>query len=232
MSRSFVELWKILDDLHDYVGYGYRRSHPEPPPMRSEQSDSGSEGLGERNAALERIATEVAGCRRCRLHEGRRNTVPGMGVANPLVLVIGEGPGAEEDARGLPFVGPAGRYLDKWLAAVGLARQETCFIANIVKCRPPSNRDPAPDEADACIGYLDRQIEILSPKAILTVGRVASSRLIGSTEGIGRLRGSVYAYRGIPLVPTYHPSGVLRNPEFRQAVWDDLKILKRILEPR
>lgn len=147
-------------------------------------------------------------------------------------MIIGEGPGADEDRTGRPFVGPAGQYLDKWLSAIGLDRNTNCFIGNIVKCRPPGNRDPEPAESLACRSYLDRQIALLKPKAILTVGRISSQLLIGSSEGIGRLRGNTYAYRGIPLIPTYHPSGVLRNPDYRGAVWEDLRRLQALLDSR
>jgi DNA polymerase len=155
-------------------------------------------------------------------------TVPGAGALDPKVMVIGEGPGAEEDRRGEPFVGRAGQYLDRWLDAIGIKRETNAFIGNIVKCRPPGNRDPKPDESDACIGYLKEQIEIIRPATILAVGRIASGILIGSTGGIGSLRGKTYSYQGIPLVPTYHPAAVLRNPELRKPVWDDLQRLETL----
>ena len=149
---------------------------------------------------------------------------------NPLVMAVGEGPGAEEDRTGRPFVGPAGRYLDRWLASIGLDRRTNCFIGNIVKCRPPGNRDPEQEESRACRSYLDRQIALLKPKALLSLGRISSQLLIESSLGIGRLRGGTYAYRDIPLIPTYHPSGVLRNPEYRAPVWEDLQRLKTLLD--
>ena len=179
--------------------------------------------------SLEAVAAEVTQCTLCGLSRGRQNSVPGEGVTNPLVMVIGEGPGAGEDQTGRPFVGPAGQYLDKWLASVDLSRQTNCFIGNIVKCRPPGNRDPEKEESQSCRPYLDRQIAVLKPKVLLTVGRIASQLLIDSALGIGRLRGSTYVYRGIPLIPTYHPSGVLRNPEYRSPVWDDLRRLRALL---
>jgi DNA polymerase len=179
---------------------------------------------------MERVASEVSGCTRCRLSETRNNTVPGEGPPDPLVMCIGEGPGADEDRTGRPFVGRAGQYLDKWLTAVDLDRRTNTYIANIVKCRPPGNRDPLEDEADACLPYLRRQIALLGPSYILTLGRVASQILTGRTEGIGSLRGGTYEFLGVPLIPTYHPSGVLRNPELRAPVWEDLKRLKALLD--
>ncbi len=183
-----------------------------------------------REAALRELEQQVLVCTKCPLNEGRTNAVPGMGVVDPLVMVIGEGPGAQEDARGEPFVGRAGQYLDKWLNAIQLFRDRNVYITNIVKCRPPGNRDPQPGESAACNPYLERQIDLIRPRAILAVGRISSSLLTGRTEGIGRIRGRVYTYRGIPLVPTYHPSGVLRNDQWRRPVWEDLKLLKSILD--
>ena len=153
-----------------------------------------------------------------------------MGVESPDVLVVGEGPGADEDAQGLPFVGKAGQYLDKWLDAIQLSRHTNCFIGNMVKCRPPMNRDPQPDEIAACLPYLERQIALLKPRFILTVGRISSAVLTGQEAGIGRLRGRTYSFHGIPLIPTYHPSAVLRDPSLRRPVWDDLRRLKAELE--
>ncbi len=183
-----------------------------------------------RREQLEKIAREVNACRKCELAKTRIKPVPGEGVLDPLVMIIGEGPGGDEDRTGRPFVGRAGKYLDKWLNAIGLSREKNCFIGNIVKCRPPNNRDPKPEESNACLPYLLKQIEILQPKAILTVGRISSQILLGRTSGIGSLRGKVYYYMDIPLVPTYHPSGVLRNPSLRPYVWEDLKLLKSVIE--
>ena len=189
--------------------------------------------MEQRNTAesngLAQIAEEVSACTRCSLHTGRNKTVPGGGAASPVVMIIGEGPGGEEDRTGQPFVGKAGKYLDKWLSAVGLDRDTNCFIGNIIKCRPPGNRDPLPEETSACLPYLERQVDLLKPKIILTVGRIAIQVLTGKSQGIGALRGSTYEYRGIPVVPTYHPSGVLRNPEYRVPVWEDLKRLKDLI---
>ncbi len=174
---------------------------------------------------LAELAWKIAECKRCRLCEGRIKPVPGSGVMNPKVLIIGEAPGAEEDQSGEPFVGRSGKYLDSWMGAIKLFRGRDLFFANIIKCRPPENRDPFPDEQQACIPYLKRQIRILKPQAILCTGRVASQIMTGRTEGIGLLRQETFAYEGIPMVVTYHPSGVLRHQEYRAPVWENLKKL-------
>ena len=184
----------------------------------------------ERLAALAELEAQVRACAACPLHAGRTHAVPGVGVLDPLVMVIGEGPGAEEDAKGEPFVGAAGRYLDKWLEAIGLSRTDNVYITNIVKCRPPSNRDPLPNESEACAPFLTRQVALVKPRTILTVGRIATSLLLHRDEGIGKLRGRTWEHQGIPVVPTYHPSGVLRNDAWRRPVWEDLKRLRAILD--
>ncbi|MDR2509849.1 MAG: uracil-DNA glycosylase [Spirochaetaceae bacterium] len=181
--------------------------------------------------SLESIACEVKACSSCKLCTTRKNAVAGEGVEHPLVLVIGEGPGADEDASGRPFVGKAGQLLDKMLGAVGLSRTKNCFIANIVKCRPPGNRDPEPDEINACITFLKRQITVLRPLAILCAGRISTSTLLETGEGISRLRGRWSRYMGIPLLPTFHPSYLLRDEAQKRPAWEDLKSLcKRISE--
>jgi DNA polymerase len=185
---------------------------------------------GDPAARLAAVAREVADCTRCALHRGRRHTVPGEGVPAPAVLVVGEGPGAEEDATGRPFVGKAGQYLDKWLAAVQLDRGTNCFIANAVKCRPPGNRDPLPVESAACLPYLRAQIAVLRPRAILAVGRIAGQLLTGLDAGVGVLRRTQHLYEGVPLAVTYHPSAVLRDSSLRAPVWEDLKRLKSLLD--
>ena len=156
-------------------------------------------------------------------------TVPGEGPLDPVVLFVGEGPGAEEDRTGRPFVGAAGRYLDTWIPPIGLKREQ-CFIANCVKCRPPQNREPHPDEIGACLPYLERQILALKPRVICCLGRIAAQTLLGTTASLGELRGRVHQRGGIPVVVTYHPSAVLRDKEgLRKPVWDDLKMLKGLL---
>ncbi|MDA8427621.1 MAG: uracil-DNA glycosylase, partial [Treponema sp.] len=175
------------------------------------------------------VAAEIGACTRCRLAETRTKAVPGQGVESPLVMVIGEGPGAEEDERGLPFVGPAGQLLDKMLASVGLDRGRNCFISNLVKCRPPGNRDPESDERAACEPYLRRQIALLRPRALLCLGRVAAQALLGTSEGIGALRGRWMSFEDLPLLATYHPSALLRDEALKRPAWEDLKLLRDFL---
>ncbi|MDR3284235.1 MAG: uracil-DNA glycosylase [Treponema sp.] len=179
---------------------------------------------------IEDIAAEVAQCRCCGLCKTRRNTVPGVGVLSPLALVVGEGPGADEDAKGEPFVGRAGQLLDKMLGAISLSRDTNCFIANIVKCRPPQNRDPQPDEETACFPFLERQIQALKPKMILAVGRIAAQWMLHTVEPIGKLRGRILDYQGIPFMATYHPSALLRNEDLKRPAWDDLKTFRAKLQ--
>ncbi len=229
------ELWEELSVIEDWLSGGVRIPRDLPDFAARGMTDLGRtvDALvrePDSSDSLERVAREVLLCRSCRLAAGRTHPAPGEGVARPTVLVIGEGPGAEEDASGRPFVGPAGQLLDRMLAAIGLSRTENCYIANVVKCRPPNNRDPAPDEVAACACFLERQAAILRPRAILCVGRVAAQALTGRIEGVGRLRGKLYAWRGIPVVVTYHPSALLRDPAWKRPAWEDLKTLRAFLD--
>jgi DNA polymerase len=177
--------------------------------------------------SLAAVAGEIGACVLCPLCRTRTNTVPGEGADRPLVMVIGEGPGADEDATGRPFVGKAGQLLDRMLASIGLFRDKNCFIANVVKCRPPENRNPFPEEMLACAPFLGRQIEVLRPKLIFCMGKVAANKLLNNygIEAMGKLRGRFFSYGDIPLIATYHPSAVLRDSTLRKPVWDDLRIL-------
>jgi DNA polymerase len=224
MGMNESEAYRLLNLAEDYMLDGFRHDHP--PLVRKAGAEQGPDQAPQQT--LEQIAGQVARCTTCALHRERRQTVPGEGAVSPLVVVIGEGPGADEDRSGRPFVGRAGQYLDRWLAAIGLDRKSNCFIGNIVKCRPPGNRDPLPEEAAACLPYLKRQLDILKPRAILTVGRIATQILCGRSEGIGQLRGKELEYLGIPVVATFHPSAVLRNTDLRSAVWEDLKRLRAL----
>ena len=167
-------------------------------------------------------------CTRCRLHASRTQTVFGVGSREADWMIVGEAPGAEEDRRGEPFVGRAGQLLDQMLRAVGLGRDRV-FIANILKCRPPDNRDPAVDEAGACRGWLDRQIALIAPRLILAVGRVAAQQLLGSDAPLGRLRGQVHTLNNteIPVIVTYHPAYLLRSPTQKGKAWADLCLARR-----
>ena len=183
---------------------------------------------------LEQIAAEVKACAACSLCGTRKNTVPGEGAPLPLVMIIGEGPGADEDATGRPFVGKAGQLLDKMLDSIGLSRNKNCFIANVIKCRPPNKRDPLPEETAACAHFLEQQIKTLRPKFILCVGRISAQFLLKTTEPLGGLRGKFLELAAgdaaIPLLVTYHPSALLRNEELKRPAWEDLKLLRARLE--
>lgn len=169
----------------------------------------------------------VAECTRCSLSKSRTQTVFGVGNPNADWLIIGEAPGAEEDRRGEPFVGRAGKMLDEMLRAIGLQR-DAVFIANVLKCRPPNNRDPEPTEAAACRGYLERQIELVSPRVILAVGKIAAQNLLQTDAPVGRMRGRQHELNGVPLVVTYHPAYLLRSPSQKRKSWSDLCLAKRL----
>jgi DNA polymerase len=164
----------------------------------------------------------VADCTVCALHVKRNKTVFGVGDENADWLFVGEGPGADEDAQGEPFVGQAGKLLDNMLAAIALKRGANVYITNIVKCRPPGNRNPQPEEAQACSAYLQRQIELIRPKLIIALGKVAAVNLLGRDASIAGLRGQVHAYRDIPLIVTYHPAYLLRTLNDKAKAWEDL----------
>ena len=169
----------------------------------------------------------VADCTRCELSQSRTNTVFGVGNTQADWMIIGEAPGAEEDRQGEPFVGRAGKLLDQMLHAIGQSR-ESVFIANILKCRPPNNRDPKPDEAASCRDYLERQIAMIRPKIILAVGRIAAQNLLGTNDPVGRMRGYAHDLDGIPLVVTYHPAYLLRSPSQKRKSWSDLCLARRL----
>ncbi len=170
----------------------------------------------------EELRQAVTGCRACGLCDSRTNTVFGVGDPQPDWLVVGEAPGEQEDLQGEPFVGQAGKLLDNMLRAIGLDRQRKVYIANVLKCRPPGNRNPDPAEVARCEPFLRRQVELLRPKIILAMGRFAVQSLLGSAEPIGRLRGRVHLYQGVPLVVTYHPAYLLRNLPEKAKAWADL----------
>jgi len=180
--------------------------------------------------SLDAVAAEISVCRSCGLCATRKNTVPGEGVSRPLVMVIGEGPGANEDATGRPFVGRAGQLLDKMLASIALSRDKNCFIANMIKCRPPENRDPDPIEMAACFPFLERQILLLRPQVILCAGRIAAQNLLKTGKGQSHWRGEFEELRLgdaiFPVLSTYHPSFLLREESFKRQAWEDLKLLK------
>lgn len=178
---------------------------------------------------LDEVARVIAGCRKCFLCEGRTNTVPGEGSAQARLMFVGEGPGQTEDATGRPFVGRAGELLTQIIESIGLRRDDV-FIANAVKCRPPQNRKPLPDEIAACWPYLERQIELIRPKVLVALGATAAECLLSVKRSLTELRGRVHSFRGIPLVVTYHPAALLRNPNWKKPTWDDVRIARQLLD--
>ena len=180
------------------------------------------------------LQTAVAGCRACGLCETRNHTVFGVGSPRARLMVVGEAPGEQEDLSGEPFVGAAGRLLDRMLAALGLSRDDAdparqVFIANTLKCRPPRNRNPAPDELAACQPFLERQVALVQPEVILAMGKFAVQTLLGSDAPVGKLRGQVHRWRGVPLVVTYHPAYLLRQPADKARAWDDLCLAHEVM---
>jgi len=177
------------------------------------------------------LRSEVAACTACALAAGRTQTVFGVGDIHARCMIIGEAPGEKEDQRGEPFVGPAGELLNAMLRALGFGREQV-FIANVVKCRPPGNRDPTPTEAHACSGFLHRQIALVRPTLLLAVGRVAANNLLGNEWPMARLRHTVHRFGpgGLPVLATYHPGYLLRSPGEKRKVWEDLKMARRMLE--
>ena len=177
------------------------------------------------DAVAERIRTTYC----CGLCPARTNAVPGEGNPSAKMVLVGEGPGATEDATGRPFVGQAGKLLDGILEAIEVPR-DSVYITNIVKCRPPQNRKPLPDEIAACIPYLHRQLELIRPNVILAMGGTAGEAMLGVRKGLGELRGKVHTYNGIPLIVTYHPAALLRNPNWKKPTWDDVRIARQLLD--
>ena len=182
------------------------------------------------SASWPELKQQVRDCTACRLRAGCTQTVFGVGDEKADWLLVGEGPGADEDAQGEPFVGQAGKLLDNMLAAIKLQRGKNVYIANIVKCRPPENRTPAPDEIAACLPYLERQIAHLQPKLIIALGKVASNALLGNVATIASLRSKTHSYAGIPLIVTYHPAYLLRSPSEKSKAWQDLCLAVRVME--
>jgi DNA polymerase len=212
------------------------------PPNREIASDDAPAGLSVGTPAgelfggvcsslesLEAVAAMVASCTRCPLYSTATNPVPGEGNPNAELMLVGEAPGATEDETGRPFVGAAGQLLTKIVAAIDL-RREDVFICNVLKHRPPGNRNPRPEEVTACSPYLVRQIELIRPKVIIALGTFAAQTLLDTKLSIGKLRGQIHRYYGVPLVVTYHPAALLRNPSWKRPTWDDVKLARRILD--
>ena len=177
---------------------------------------------------LEEIQKDLGDCTRCRLHKGRKNIVFGKGNPQARLVFVGEGPGHEEDLQGEPFVGAAGQLLTRIIQAIRMARKDV-YICNIVKCRPPDNRTPFPDEVATCRSFLVRQLKAIRPCVICALGATAAQALLNTNEPITKLRGRIHLYQGIPLVPTYHPAFILRNPTRKRDVWEDIQTVQKIM---
>ena len=194
------------------------------PASIARMDDRGSDG-----DPLNILSQEACNCQKCGLARTRTSVVFGSGRTDADLVFIGEAPGAEEDRQGLPFVGAAGQLLTRMIEAMGLTREDI-YIANIIKCRPPNNRDPKPDEIAACQPYLLQQIEQIAPVVICTLGRFAAQTLLQTTESMGRLRGKIFEYQGVKLVPTYHPAALLRNTQWKRPAWEDLKLVRKLYD--
>src|SRR6266851_2575130 len=180
--------------------------------------------------ALAAVRADIGDCTRCKLHTlGRRQIVFGVGSPNADLMFVGEAPGGDEDIQGIPFVGRAGQLLTKIIEAIDLKRDDV-YIANVIKCRPPQNRNPEPDEVDTCEPFLFQQIDIIKPKVIVALGKFAAQALLRTLDPISRLRGRVYDYRGAKLIPTFHPAYLLRNPSAKREVWEDMKRVRELLK--
>lgn len=216
-DRSLQNPWQGFLPKGAIVMARYKQVQPTPliPPLMPEDS-------------LEQIARDLTDCSRCKLCQKRTHIVFGEGNPHAQLVFIGEGPGEQEDLQGRPFVGKAGQLLDRMIAAIGLAREQV-YIANVVKCRPPGNRNPEPDEIQACSPFLYRQLELLRPQVIVALGKFAAQTLLQTDEGITRLRGHFRPYRGAKLMPTFHPSYLLRNPGAKKEAWHDLQLVAQEL---
>ena len=225
--------------LGEWVGSQESQSEPAPffqedapiPPRKPIQAPpqvAAAVPPAERAAALQLIRDEIGDCTRCALHQGRNKLVFGDGDPAARLLFVGEGPGADEDAQGLPFVGKAGQLLNNMIAAMGLKREQV-YIANVVKCRPPGNRTPEPEEGNTCSPFLFRQIDVIRPQVIVALGATAATYLLGLRQPLAGLRGRVHAWRGAQLIVTYHPAYLLRDPRQKKEAWADLQIAMREL---
>ena len=240
------ERWRLAAALRDHLeglrAFGVtalpidtRDLRPETSDMRRETHDNESlrspvSGLrSQKEERLAKLRGEVERCRRCSLYRTRTHAVVSDGTANARLVFVGEAPGREEDLQGKPFVGAAGQLLTKMIEAIGMKRQDV-YICNVLKDRPPGNRAPLPEEMDACLPFLREQLAVVQPRVICTLGAVASQALLGPHIAITKVRGTVFDYEGIPLIPTFHPAYLLRNPPAKKFAWADLKHVKRLLQ--
>ena len=197
-------------------------------PMKTPVSAKPSPVISDKPSALKLIREDIGDCTRCRLHKGRTNLVFGVGNVNADLMFVGEGPGADEDAQGEPFVGRAGQLLNNMISAMGIKRGDV-YIANVVKCRPPGNRTPEKDECDTCSPFLMRQIDVIKPKVIVALGAVAAKNLLAVNDSMANLRGRWYDFRDTKLLVTYHPAYLLRDPRQKREAWKDLQMVMKFL---
>lgn len=231
MNRTlWSEYWELLNTAEDYLDRGgFRRKHSPAPVIRpgagqTEAKESGAEKLLS-------LHKQIGSCVKCALGRSRQEAVTGAGTAGCSLIIIGDRPAARDEQEGLPFAGKPGAYLDKWLAAINLERQVNCYLCNLVKCRPPGDREPGSDEVRTCFPWLEAQVQLLEPAAILCLGSLAARVLTGQLDtGLDALRGQVHSFSRVPLVATYHPRDVLADASLRGVVWEDLKLLRTCLE--
>jgi DNA polymerase len=223
------ETWESIPQP-DSQRISSQEDQPIPPrkPISAPPQIAAAVSPADRASALQLIRDEIGDCTRCALHTGRNKLVFGDGSPSARLMFVGEGPGADEDAQGLPFVGKAGQLLNNMIAAMGLKREEV-YIANVVKCRPPGNRTPEPEEANTCSPFLFRQIDVVRPQVLVALGATAATYLLGQRQPLAGLRGRVHAFRGMQLIVTYHPAYLLRDPRQKKEAWADLQIAMREL---
>jgi uracil-DNA glycosylase len=235
--RSRGDAGLVLRQAQDERASG-ARSTADPRGVSVSNPEPGSSGAGgspvtfSKNSAdaLAAVRAEIGDCTRCKLHTlGRTQVVFGVGNPNADLMFVGEAPGADEDIQGIPFVGRAGQLLTKIIEAIGLSRDDV-YIANVIKCRPPGNRNPEQDEVETCEPFLFQQIDIIKPKVIVALGKFGAQTLLRTLDPISRLRGRVYSYRGAKLIPTFHPAYLLRNPASKREVWEDMKVVRELLK--
>ncbi len=216
------ETKKYLQQQRDLFGNELCLSRKDVLTFKSQNKSDGS---------LDAFCQSIKACEKCVLAKTRTHFVFGAGNPNAEFMLIGEAPGRDEDLKGEPFVGRAGQLLDKILAAIEFKRSEV-FIGNILKCRPPQNRDPLPEEVALCMPYLYQQINLIQPKIILALGRIAAHHLLRTTDALGKLRGSVHDFQGISLIVTFHPAALLRNPHWKKPVWEDIQMLRKLYDEK
>lgn len=229
-----IELKEALSDAKNLLEYaqtlGFKEIEVKDMGRQKGGGKGGKELTPEGKArALEELFQEIGDCTRCKLFKGRKNIVFGVGNPDAKIMFVGEGPGRDEDIQGEPFVGRAGQLLTKIIEAMGRKRSEV-YIANIVKCRPPNNRNPEPDEVATCKPFLIRQVEIIHPRVIVCLGSVATQNLLETDAKITRMRGKFTEWQGTPVMPTYHPAFLLRNPNMKKPVWEDMQEVMKLLE--